>query len=217
MPVDENFFLQFCETNCLLFVSVRASEGPNDFTSVPSIISASCWKTLISAKLTLRSRVSEKTVYDTWRLKTKNWNSPPDCYQSHLSASYSMLTRMRDALCTYWVQDLFMGTFRGSDSERSASQNRTSCTVVTTIVEKERFFWSYNNRNAKNHFKLSLLPPTHPKDYSQSLVTFTSLVVLSRDRAAGVTNELFRQSSICSKAGFSKNQCSLLDSCVRCT
>ena len=32
-----------------------------------------------------------------------------------------------------------------------------------------------------------------------------------------MTNGLFRQSNICSQAGFSKNQCSLLDSCLRCT
>ena len=35
---------------------------------------------------------------------------------------------------------LFIGTFRGLDFERSASQNRTTSTLVTTIVEKERFF-----------------------------------------------------------------------------
>ena len=34
----------------------------------------------------------------------------------------------------------FIGTFRGLDSERSASQNRKTNTPVTTIVEKERFF-----------------------------------------------------------------------------
>ena len=34
----------------------------------------------------------------------------------------------------------FIGTFRGLDFERSASQNRTTSTLVTTIVEKERFF-----------------------------------------------------------------------------
>ena len=34
----------------------------------------------------------------------------------------------------------FIGTFRGLDFERSASQNRTTSTPVTTIVEKERFF-----------------------------------------------------------------------------
>ena len=34
----------------------------------------------------------------------------------------------------------FIGTFRGSDFERSASQNRTTSTLVTAIVEKERFF-----------------------------------------------------------------------------
>ena len=34
----------------------------------------------------------------------------------------------------------FIGTFRGLDFERSASQNRTTSTQVTTIVEKERFF-----------------------------------------------------------------------------
>ena len=33
-----------------------------------------------------------------------------------------------------------IGTFRGLDFERSASQNRTTSTLVTTIVEKERFF-----------------------------------------------------------------------------
>ena len=34
----------------------------------------------------------------------------------------------------------FIGTFRGLDFERSVSQNRTTSTLVTTIVEKERFF-----------------------------------------------------------------------------
>ena len=34
----------------------------------------------------------------------------------------------------------FIGTFRGLDFERSASQNRTTSTQVTTIVEKERSF-----------------------------------------------------------------------------
>ena len=34
----------------------------------------------------------------------------------------------------------FIGTFRGSDFERSASQNRTTSTLVTAMVEKERFF-----------------------------------------------------------------------------
>ena len=33
-----------------------------------------------------------------------------------------------------------IGTFRGLDFERSASQNRTTSTPVTTIVDKERFF-----------------------------------------------------------------------------
>ena len=39
----------------------------------------------------------------------------------------------------------------------------------------------------------------------------------SRNRAAWVTNGLFRQSNICSQAGFSKNQCSLLGSSLKCT
>ena len=58
----------------------------------------------------------------------------------------------------------FIGTFRILDFERSASQNRTTSKPVTTIVEKERFFWSYYDRKAKNHFKLSVSPPTHPQD-----------------------------------------------------
>ena len=57
----------------------------------------------------------------------------------------------------------FKGTFRSLDFERSASQNRTTSTPVTTIVEKERFFWSYYDRKAKNHFKLSVSLPTHPQ------------------------------------------------------
>ena len=56
-----------------------------------------------------------------------------------------------------------IGTFRGLDFERSASQNRTTSTLVTTIVEKERFFWSYYDRKARNHFKLSESPPIHPQ------------------------------------------------------
>ena len=118
--------------------------------------------------------------------------------------------------CGCWSEPVF-GTFTGSDSERSASQNRTTSTVVTTIVEKERFFRLYYDPSARKHFKLSALPLTHLKTYSQSLITFTSLLLLSRDREAWVTNGLFRQSSICSQTGFSKNQCLLLDSCVRCT
>ena len=34
----------------------------------------------------------------------------------------------------------FIGTFRGLDFERSASQSRTPSTPVTTIVEKQRIF-----------------------------------------------------------------------------
>ena len=34
----------------------------------------------------------------------------------------------------------FLGTFRGLDFVRSASQNRTTSKLVTTIVERERFF-----------------------------------------------------------------------------
>ena len=34
----------------------------------------------------------------------------------------------------------FLGTFRSLDFVRSASQNRTTSAVATTIVEKERFF-----------------------------------------------------------------------------
>ena len=40
--------------------------------------------------------------------------------------------------CGSW--SLFIGTFRGSGFARSASQNTTTSTVVTTIVEKEHFF-----------------------------------------------------------------------------
>ena len=57
----------------------------------------------------------------------------------------------------------FIGTFRSLDFERSASQNRTASTPVTTIVEKERFFWSYYDHKAKTYFKLSVSPPTHPQ------------------------------------------------------
>ena len=67
--------------------------------------------------------------------------------------------------CGFW--SLFIGTFRGSDVARSASQNRTTSTVVTTIVEKERFFQSYYNRNARKHFKLSVLPLTYPQGLFQ--------------------------------------------------
>ena len=34
----------------------------------------------------------------------------------------------------------FIDTFRGLDFERGASQNRTTSTLVTALVEKERFF-----------------------------------------------------------------------------
>ena len=63
----------------------------------------------------------------------------------------------------YGCWSAFIGTFRSLDFERSASQNRITSTPVTTIVEKERFFWSYYDRKAKNYFKLSVSPPTHPQ------------------------------------------------------
>ena len=40
--------------------------------------------------------------------------------------------------CRCW--SAFIGTFRSLDFVRSASQNRTTSAVATTIVEKERFF-----------------------------------------------------------------------------
>ena len=110
---------------------------------------------------------------------------------------------------------VFIGTYRGSDFERSASQNRTTSKVVTIRVV------TFSNRttivmqeSTSNSLSFLLLTP---KVYSQSLITFKSLLVLSRDRAAWMKNGLFRQSSICSQAGFSKIQCSLHDSCLRCT
>ena len=63
----------------------------------------------------------------------------------------------------YGCWSTFIGTFRGLDFERSASQNRTTSTLVTAIVVKERFFWSYYDLKARNHFKLSVSPPTHPQ------------------------------------------------------
>ena len=41
--------------------------------------------------------------------------------------------------CDRGCWSTFIGTFRGLVFERSASQNRTTSTQVTTIVEKERF------------------------------------------------------------------------------
>ena len=104
--------------------------------------------------------------------------------------------------CGYW--SLFIDTFRGSDFERSASQNRTISTVVTAIVEKERFFWSCTIKRQKttsNSVSFLLLTP---KAYSQSLITFTSILVLSRNRAAWVTKRLSRQPNVRSLAGFSR-------------
>ena len=40
----------------------------------------------------------------------------------------------------YGCWSAFIGTFRSLDFVRSASQNRTTSAVATTIVEKERFF-----------------------------------------------------------------------------
>ena len=124
---------------------------------------------------------------------------------------------MLAAHCILWVWSSFIGTFRGSEFERSAFQSRTTSRVVTTIVEKDRFFWSYYNRKVRNPFKLSVPSPTHPKAYSQSSITFTPSFMLPRNRAAWVTHRVFRQSSNCNQAGFSKNQCWLLNSCLRCS
>ena len=57
--------------------------------------------------------------------------------------------------CGCW--SAFIGTFGGSDLGRGASQNGTTSTLVTTIVEQERFVRSYYNRKARNQFKLSVL------------------------------------------------------------
>ena len=63
----------------------------------------------------------------------------------------------------YGCWSAFIGTFRSLDFVRSASQNRTTSAVATTIVEKERFFWSCYDRKARKHFKLSVHCPTHPQ------------------------------------------------------
>ena len=54
----------------IVFVNVRASEGQGEPISIPGALRTSCWITLNSAKLTLRSRVSEKT--DLWDMEVKN-------------------------------------------------------------------------------------------------------------------------------------------------
>ena len=149
--------------NHIIFLSVRASEGQDDPISIPSALRTSSWITLISAKLTLRCRVSEKTGLRDKEVKNQKRISPPDCYQSHLSANNSCehACSVPCVPCGCWSS--FIGTFRSLDFERSASQNRTTSTLVTTKVEKERFFWWYYNREARNHFKLSVSPPTHPQ------------------------------------------------------
>ena len=83
--------------------------------------------------------------------------------------------------CGCWSS--FIGTFRGSDFEGSAPQNRTTSTLVTTIVGKERF----SDRTTissqgitPNSVSFLLLNPKvlfNP----QSLITFTFLFVLSRN------------------------------------
>ena len=49
----------------------------------------------------------------------------------------------------------FIGTFRGLDFERSASQSRTTSTLVTTLVGKERFLWQETTSNSVSLFLLS--------------------------------------------------------------
>ena len=153
--------------NHIVFLSVHASEGQDDPISIPSALRTSSWITLNSAKLTLRSRVSEKT--DLWDMEVKN-------------RKWKFASRLLSIKVT-WVQSVhwdyaysvphgpygcwsaFICTFRSLDFVRSASQNRTTSAVATTIVEKERFFWSCYDRKARKHFKLSVHCPTHPKVY----------------------------------------------------
>ena len=84
--------------------------------------------------------------------------------------------------CGCWSS--LIGTFRGSDFEGSASQNRTTSTLVTTIVEKERFSdrtTISSQEITPNSVSFLLLTP---KVYPQALITFTFLLVLSRKRTA---------------------------------
>ena len=84
--------------------------------------------------------------------------------------------------CGCWSS--FIGTFRGSDFEGSAPQNRTTSTLVTTIVGKERFpdrTTISSQGITPNSVSFLLLTP---KVYPQALITFTFLLVLSRKRAA---------------------------------
>ena len=64
------WFWAFLQEITIVFVNVRASEGQGEPISIPGALRMSSWITLISAKLTLRSRVSEKT--DLWDMEVKN-------------------------------------------------------------------------------------------------------------------------------------------------
>ena len=61
-------------------------------------------------------------------------------YQSHLSAIYSLRLRILGALWALRVLERVFRNFQRLDFVRSASQNRRSSTIGTTIVEKVRFF-----------------------------------------------------------------------------
>ena len=59
--------------NHIVVVSVRANEGQGEPSSIHGALRTSCWITLISAKLTLRSRVSEKTSLRDMEVKNRKW------------------------------------------------------------------------------------------------------------------------------------------------
>ena len=63
--------------------------------------------------------------------------------------------------CRGW--SAFRGFFTGSDVGRGASQNSTTSTLVSTIVEQEQLYY---DRKARNHFKLNVPSSTRSQGLS---------------------------------------------------
>ena len=90
----------------------------------------------------------------------------------------------------YGCWSTFIGTVRGLHFVRSASQNGTTSTPVTTILENFSDCTTIVSQeitpDSVSLFILTL------KVYPESLITFTILQVLFRNRVARLTKRLFR-------------------------